>query len=172
MKQSKFSILDNESGEILGNYQPKKPRRSGHKYILVFGMNLFESDIIISPLEMAILMQMDTLNKLYIPPKLKELIRAKRKKSLKTINNTITRMIDKDLMLRIGTSHYFVNPLYFTKSHQNKTLELQSEYLRASKLSELERKEAQKSRKPKKRKTLKVVNFQSDIKLSDEDYEL
>ena len=164
MKKSKYSIVNNQSGEIVGDYEPKKPRRSGHKYILVYGENIAEAGIVLNPLVMALLMQMDTSNRLQISSSAKRAIIKNQGKTLKHINNAIARMISKDLMLRISTGYYLVNPIFVSKSNRNKTMELQSEYSKQTELSAVRVREARRRRKT----SLKVVNFN----MKDEDYPL
>jgi hypothetical protein len=168
LKDPEYLIVSKKTGEVAGDYVPRKPRRSGHKYLLVFSVNIGKANMIIRPVEYLILSEMNSLNIIDLSRSARAFICSEKKISESQLYNTYSTMIKKDLLLRINAGKFMANPLYVTKSNKNKTLELQGHYYRLkSELSKHVKK--RKPRKQLKHKPLQVVNL---YQLNDEDYPL
>lgn len=124
-----LQIIDMDTGEILGKYDPKKPRLPGSKYVLIFGNMLAMFGMEFTSLQLAIIMNMDSNNRLVLSYTSKRALAKLRDCSTKTITNNLYMLVKKGLMLRESPNHYFVNPMFFTKANKMRIRELQDEYL-------------------------------------------
>jgi DNA-binding Lrp family transcriptional regulator len=164
MKQ-KLVILDQTTGEIRGEYKPRRTRRSRTKYFSIFYEALTEDKISLSNLTIRIIGLMDRYNRIVIDPREFRKIERQTGTVPDTIHNRIKRMRKANLIVRINKGEYLVNPYYFGKTNQYQLDTIRTEF------DKLLRFNTEEQRKKTKLVLLKMSNESNETHLIIDDDE-
>jgi hypothetical protein len=126
--EKKYSIVDKETGEVIGDYEPKRIRKHSYRYHITFHFDLFKSDVSISPIMQLIISQMDGKNRLYMGVKKRKTFSRLYKISYNSLNTTIMRMKKLNMLAAESPAYFFINPYYFTKTNLRALEQLRREY--------------------------------------------
>ncbi len=111
-----YSIINMKTGEVMGKYDPKKPRLPSSQFMLIFGKMLIKHEVEVSSLQMAIIQEMNTNNRLSLSTASKKELAKTAGVSYGTILNNFSNMIRNGILHRESSNNYFVNPHLFTKA--------------------------------------------------------
>ena len=163
--REKLVILDQTTGEIRGEYKPRRTRKSRTKYFSIFYEAIAEDNINLSALTIQIIGLMDRFNRIVIDPRDFRRIGKITGASFRTIHNRLERMKKADMITRINKGEYLVNPYYFGKTNQYQLDTIRTEF------DKLLRFNTEEQRKKTKLVLLKMSNESNETHLIIDDDE-
>lgn len=121
----KIILVDENTGEKIGDYKPKAAKHKNYHYHIVFYSSYTKATKDIPQL---IIGQMDSNNKITLDGGKIKTLSCNYGLNPNTIRMTVCRMCNNGLMMRLSPTVYFANPYYFTKSNMHKVETLRREY--------------------------------------------
>lgn len=121
----KIILVDETTGEKIGDYTPRKAKSKHYHYYLVFYSGYAQA---MGDIRHVLIGQMDADNKLTINAEKIRYIADNYKVKPSAVKMLMTRMTRDGLIMRISQGNYFVNPYYFTKTNIRKLESLRKEY--------------------------------------------
>lgn len=128
MKVSKIyeevtQVLDNTTGEVLEERKMYKRQVEKEKFMLVYLESISGILRISSPIEYKVLLALWEMsefetNRVILVKPIKESIAEKLNYGFKTVENAISRLAKKELLIKKGAGIYFLNPKYFFKGSE------------------------------------------------------
>lgn len=128
MKATKFyeqveQVVDHETGEITEEKRVYKRQIEKEKFMMVYLESVSGILKINNPIEYKVLLTLWEMsefetNRIILVKPIKEGIANKLKYAFKTVENAISRLAKKDLLVKKGAGIYFLNPKYFFKGSE------------------------------------------------------
>jgi len=128
MKTTKFyeeveQVVDHKTGEITEEKRVYKRQIEKEKFMMVYLESISGILKINSPIEYKVLLALWEMsefetNRVILVKPIKEALAAKLKYGFKTVENSISRLAKKDLLVKKGAGIYFLNPKYFFKGSE------------------------------------------------------
>ena len=128
MKATKFyeeveQIVDHKTGEITEEKRVYKRQVEKEKFMMVYLESLSGILRINSPIEYKVLLALWEMsefetNRVILVKPIKESLARKLNYGFKTVENSISRLAKKDLLVKKGAGIYFLNPKYFFKGSE------------------------------------------------------
>lgn len=116
-------IVDSQTGEQIEHSRRFTKQVEKEKFMMVYLENMAGILEVNSPIEFKVLLSLWQLsefdtNKIFIVKDTKEEIALKTGYQFKTVENAISKLSKKDLLIRKSTAVYFLNPKYFFKGSE------------------------------------------------------
>jgi hypothetical protein len=163
---NKLVILDQETGEIRGEYQPKRTRRTRTQYSMIFNGIIAEDKVNLTSLMISIIAYMDKHNVLRLDKRdYRQILKLNEISGIQVIHNTLRKMKEQGIIERITRGMYFVNPYYFAKTNQYQIDILRNEF------DKIVRFNTEEQRKKTKLVLLKMSNESNETHLIIDDDE-
>lgn len=125
---SEYGIINNETGEYIGDYNPKSKRNFNYRYSLFFTYNIAKHKINITSTMFIVLSMMDTNNYLIINSEKISYLAKYHSITENALRITITKMIKLNMCIRIQANNYIINPFFITKTSMNKLAKIREYY--------------------------------------------
>jgi hypothetical protein len=107
-KDSDFSIMRKSTGEIIGDYSPRK---KAHTFILIFYREFAKWNLMFG-----LIGEMDKSNIIVVDANLKYKLAKAYNTSEKVIQNTFNRLVKHGFAIKLSRGKYFISPYYFIKT--------------------------------------------------------
>jgi hypothetical protein len=130
-KNDEFIIINKRTGEEVGAYTPpqKKITKKPHNFYLEYYKNIILAGVEVSAGMKIIIGEMDRLNNtVTLSAELKGNLCRYYKTTDSAIRTNLTRMIERNIAVRLAPSVYFINPYYYTKANEFKVGEFRNNY--------------------------------------------
>lgn len=122
-------IVDEITGEKIGDYKPKKRiRKKNHYYYIIWYDTIINFNVNVTPGMIGLIGEMDLNNRLEIQSKLMRKLAIDYNMNYNTIKTNLRRLVRKLCAIKLGKNLYFINPYFFTKCNQYKADNLQNEF--------------------------------------------
>jgi DNA-binding transcriptional regulator WhiA len=125
-----FTIISNETGEVITNSHHAKIRMTKEQFVLAFVRNiagLYNINVNFEVLN-EVLLNMNSQNVVYLQNEFKVKTAEKTKLSIKRIESVILDLVAKNVIKRIQRGQYVVNPSFFGKGSISKIKKLRMQY--------------------------------------------
>lgn len=133
MKEDKLIIVGSETGEVRGEYKPRKKKASNpEKYVQIFIANLCMYNNIkfnLHPVILEILRLMDQNNEIVLDARRKNIISEKTGYKTGSIEVMINQLRQDKVLIHLPEKgNYMVNPHYFGRGNWNKIVSLRQKF--------------------------------------------